>query len=102
MPDYTAKHVWKGSNGGKPLRPPLLKHTLNNEFVERRGGISKGMQHAMGLRAMYKDLGLGLKRRAHSKAKAAIGIARRRGLGKLRSLECESLIMLNDVEQIQM
>ena len=41
-------------------------------------GISKGMQHAIGLRAMYKDMGLGLKLRVHSDATAAIGIARRR------------------------
>ena len=31
-------------------------------------GISKGMQHTMGLRAMNKDLGLGLKLRVHSDA----------------------------------
>ena len=54
-------------------------------------GTSKGMQHAMGLRALYKDLGLGLKLRVHSDATAAIGIARRRGLGKLWLLDCEDL-----------
>lgn len=54
-------------------------------------GISKGMHHAIGLRSMYKDLGLPLKLRVHSDATAAIGIARRRGLGKLRHLDCEDL-----------
>ena len=49
------------------------------------------MHHAMGLRSMYKDLGLSLKLRVHSDATAAIGIARRRGLGKLRHLGCEDL-----------
>ena len=47
------------------------------------------MHHAMGPRAMYKDSGLGLKLRVHSDATAAIGIARRRGLGKLHHLDCE-------------
>ena len=45
-------------------------------------GISKGMQHAMGLSAMYKDLGLGLKLRVHSDATAAVGSSMRRGLDK--------------------
>ena len=54
-------------------------------------GITKGMQYAMGLRAMYKDLGLGLKLRVHSDAAVATGTARRRGLGKLRHLDCEDL-----------
>ena len=57
-------------------------------------GISKGMHHAMGLRSMYKDLGLSLNRRVHSDATAAIGIARRRGLGKLQHLDCEDLWIL--------
>ena len=45
----------------------------------------------MGLRCRYKDLGLTLKLRVHSDATAAMGIARRRGLGKLRHLDCEDL-----------
>ena len=54
-------------------------------------GISKGIQNAMGLRSMYNDLGYKMKLRVHSDATAAIGIARRRGLGKLRHLDCEDL-----------
>ena len=69
-------------------------------------GISKGMQHAMGLRAMYKDMELGLKLRVHSNATAAIDIARRRGLGKLRHLDCEdpwiqSKVRSKDVELLK-
>ena len=56
------------------------------------------MQHAMGLWAMYKDLELGLKLRVHSDATAAIGIARRRGLGKLRHLDCEDLWIQSKVK----
>ena len=40
---------------------------------------------------MYKDLGYAMKIAVYSDATAAIGIARRRGLGKLRHLDCEDL-----------
>ena len=49
------------------------------------------MQHALGLQSFYKDLGLKVEPRVHSDATAAIGVARRRGLGKLRHLDCEDL-----------
>ena len=55
-------------------------------------GIGKGIQHAMGLRSMYADLGYKMTITVHSDATAAIGIARRRGLGKLRHLDCEDLL----------
>ena len=45
----------------------------------------------MGLRSMYADLGYKMNIRTHSDATAAIGIARRRGLGKLRHLDREDL-----------
>jgi hypothetical protein len=45
----------------------------------------------MGLRSLYRDLGVKVDLRVHSDATAAIGIARRRGLGKLRHLDCEDL-----------
>ena len=54
-------------------------------------GIGKGIQHAMGLRSMYADLGYKMTITVHSDATAAIGSARRRGLGKLRHLDCEDL-----------
>ena len=38
-----------------------------------------------------KDIGIEVAIRVHSDASAAIGIARRRGLGKLRHLDCEDL-----------
>ena len=60
----------------------------------------------MRLRAMYKDLGLGLKLCVHSDATAAISIARRRGLGKLPYLDCEdvwiqSKVRSKDVELLK-
>ena len=54
-------------------------------------GINKGTQHALGLQSLYKDLGLRVELRIHSDATAAIGIARWRGLWKLRHLDCEDL-----------
>ena len=54
-------------------------------------GISNRMQHALGLKSLCADLGLVVELKVHSNATAAIGIARRRGLGKLRHLDCEDL-----------
>ena len=54
-------------------------------------GIAKGMQNAIGFQSMAKDMAMHKKLRVHSDATAAIGIARRRGLGKLRHLDVEDL-----------
>ena len=64
------------------------------------------MQHALGPRAMYKDLGLRLKLRVHSNATAAIAIAGPRGLGKLRHSDCEDMwiqskVRSQDVEMLK-
>ena len=54
-------------------------------------GISTGMAHSLALRSLYKDLGTSVKLRVHTDATAAIGIAWRLGIGKLRHLDCEDL-----------
>ena len=54
-------------------------------------GITKGVQHAIGFQSMCNDMGFGKPMHLHSDATAAIGIARRRGLGKLRHLDVEDL-----------
>ena len=54
-------------------------------------GITKGMSHAIGMQSLCRDLGWQYKIRVHSDATAAIGIARRRGLGKIRHLDVEDL-----------
>ena len=54
-------------------------------------GIGKGISHALGLKSLYADLGKRVDLRIHSDATTAIGTARRRGLGKLRHLDCEDL-----------
>ena len=54
-------------------------------------GIAKGIQMGIGFQSLCKDLNMQQGIRIHSDATAAIGIARRRGLGKLRHLDVEDL-----------
>ena len=54
-------------------------------------GIAKGIQHALGFNSMATDISFAKPLHVHSDATAAIGIARRRGLGKLRHLDVEDL-----------
>ena len=54
-------------------------------------GIAKGIQNGIGFQSMAKDMAIHRGVRVHSDATAAIGIARRRGLGKLRHLDVEDL-----------
>ena len=55
------------------------------------GGIACGMAQSLGLQSICQDLGMSLKLRLHSDATAAIGIAKRRGLGKIRHLATADL-----------
>jgi hypothetical protein len=54
-------------------------------------GICAGTAIGLGLQSLCKDLGFHYEVRVHSDATAAIGIARRRGLGKIRHLDCSDL-----------
>ena len=54
-------------------------------------GIAKGVQNAIGFQSMGADIDFSKPMHIHSDATAAIGIARRRGLGKLRHLDVEDL-----------
>lgn len=54
-------------------------------------GIARGMQQALGFQSMCADLGWKKPVRVHSDATAAIRIARRRGLGKLRHPDVEDV-----------
>ena len=49
-------------------------------------GIVKGATHALGFQAMAQDLGIDVDLHIRTDATAAIGICRRRGLGKIRHL----------------
>ena len=54
-------------------------------------GIAKGSANALGFRSIAKDLGLDFTLLVLSDAAAAIGIVRRRGLGRIRHLDCTDL-----------
>ena len=54
-------------------------------------GIAAGMAQGLGLQALARDLGFEFALTLHSDATAGIGIARRRGMGKIRHLECTDL-----------
>ena len=54
-------------------------------------GIGMAIAQGLGFQALCRDLGFTYKIRVHSDATAAIGIARRRGLGKVRHLDCTDL-----------
>ena len=49
------------------------------------------MAQGLGLQALARDLGFEVALTLHSDATAAIGIARRRGMGKIRHLDCTDL-----------
>ena len=55
------------------------------------GGICKGASHALGLQSLANDLGIPLQLEVLADATAAIGICRRRGLGKIRHLHVADL-----------
>ena len=55
------------------------------------GGICKGTSIAMGLASVARDLGLHWRLVVQTDASAAIGVCRRRGLGKIRHLSTADL-----------
>jgi hypothetical protein len=54
-------------------------------------GINQGIQQGLGLQSLARDLGFEIKIRIHTDATAAIGMCRRRGLGKVRHLDVADL-----------
>ena len=54
-------------------------------------GIAYGMSQALGIKSLMTDMGWSVAIRVHSDATAAIGIARRKGLGKVRHLDVTDL-----------
>ena len=55
------------------------------------GGLAKGSANGLGLCTVAKDLGFNLSPCIHSDATAAIGISKRRGVGKIRHLSTTDL-----------
>ena len=69
-------------------------------------GIGSGMAQALGVESLCADMGWILKPRLYSDATAAIGIAKRRGLGKIRHLHCTDMwvqekVRNGDIELLQ-
>ena len=54
-------------------------------------GIGQGMAMALGIKSLAQDMNWSFKLRVHSDATAAIGIAKRRGLGKIKRLHTTDL-----------
>ena len=59
------------------------------------------MAQTLGIQALMKDLSWNAKIRVHSDATAAIGIARRKGLGKVRHLDVTDLGIQDKVRSKQ-
>ena len=62
-------------------------------------GICKGAAQGLGLRALAKDLGLKWEITVGTDAAAAIGICRRRGIGKIRHLATADLWVQDRVKK---
>ena len=54
-------------------------------------GICAGITQGLGLQSVARDLGWRYEVRLHSEATAAIGMCRRRGMGKIRHLDVTDL-----------
>ena len=89
----------RSTNGGVMMRGShLLKHwsttqptiALSSGEAEL-GGLCKGAANGIGLRSVAADLGIKLSIRVRSDATAALGIARRLGIGKIRHLDTSLL-----------
>ena len=65
-------------------------------------GIAYGAAQALGMQSLLKDLGWHVKLRIHSDATAAIGICRRKGLGKIRHLATTDLWIQDKVRSKQL
>ena len=54
-------------------------------------GVVRGTSSGMGLRSLMKDLDVDFRIRVRTDSSAALGVSRRRGLGKLRHVELSQL-----------
>ena len=89
----------RSTSGGAALHGDhLIKHYSNTQSTvalssgeAEVGGICKGASIGLGLQSVAADLGLVWKLAVHTDATAAIGICRRKGLGKIRHLAVADL-----------
>ena len=89
----------RSTSGGCILRGShLLQHWSTTQTTvalssgeAELSGICRGASRGIGVRSIARDLGLELNLIVHTDATAAIGICRRRGLGKVRHLSVADL-----------
>ena len=62
-------------------------------------GLVRGSSVALGTRSLMEDLGVQLTVTVHADASAAIGIAQRRGVGKVRRIEVRQLWLQDRVSR---
>ena len=95
MQNLKALHLRRGCDVRQALFKTLVQDPINIESFHRRIRVARDCErHPSGLRHEEHVLGpqhTHTPLRIHSDATAAIGIARRRGLGKLRHLDVEDL-----------
>ena len=65
-------------------------------------GIAQGCAQALGIQSLCRDMGWNLEIVVHSDATAAIGIARRKGLGRIRHLDVTDLWIQDKIRSRQM
>ena len=75
--------------------------SLNSGEAELHG-IAYGAAQALGIQSLLKDAGWKVDVHLHSDATAAIGIARRKGLGKVRHLDTTDLWIQNKIRSKKM
>ena len=86
----------------KPLDQTLVYHSSDGGTEFGRGRINwdpKGAAQGLGLQAIARDLGIELNLTVLTDATAAIGICRRRGLGKVRHLATADLWMQDRIRK---
>ena len=64
--------------------------------------LTKGAAQALGFITLMADMGVQVKATVHTDASAAIGIARRAGLGKLRHLNVRYLWLQHELQSIEL
>ena len=79
-----------GSHSIKHWSETQVTVCLSSGEAELRG-IGHGLAEALGTQSIARDLGLNWEVHLHSDATAAIGIARRTGMGRIRHLDVTDL-----------
>ena len=106
--DFAGCHITRRStSGGAACRGNhLIKHWSKTQVTVALSsaeaeltGISKGAAEGLGLQTIANDLGIPLNLSVLTDATAAIGICRRRGLGKVRHLATADLWMQDRIRK---